>query len=404
MLSGKSQAGTAPYAMGSLLQAATYGATIPIIYGVTMSPLLAIWTANLRQGGSTKKFKQLKKGITAYCENIDFLIGCNPIMGILQMWNNGGTIPLTYTSVTQSSGGAGFGLISPSVISDPHFYAVVGVSMSQSYSVTFNDYGGTGPVTLTGSYEIPVWNELHVGPDPTGNSGYRNWPYCYRWQASYGAELFVDAPELLDATITIYYAQLMAATSFLPPLQKERLGFEPSLGSGTEYADAGLSSQQIIYPMYAGVESSSIDLGSGGVIPQLQAEVQGKWGLYSAGDADFADIIEDIFKSGVAQAAIGATTGTAGFTQVEHGLSGYDYPGCIQLKTSTSVEAFTLTPLAYNLPVTKDNFLVDIATPGDTALTISDSATNTWTAVLGSSLGFQVWYAQANASGDRKSV
>ena len=29
--------------MGSLLQAATYGQTIPLGYGLTQSPLLAIW-------------------------------------------------------------------------------------------------------------------------------------------------------------------------------------------------------------------------------------------------------------------------------------------------------------------------------------------------------------------------
>jgi hypothetical protein len=81
MLSGKAQAAAKPTALGSLLQASTYGATIPVIYGLTLSPLLAIWAANLRQGGSVKKFKQLKKGITACVENIGFLLGHNTING-----------------------------------------------------------------------------------------------------------------------------------------------------------------------------------------------------------------------------------------------------------------------------------------------------------------------------------
>src|ERR1700679_1957690 len=101
MLPGKAQAAQAPTALGSMLQASTYGMTIPVIYGMTQSPLLVIWAANLRQGGSTKKFKQLKKGVTAYVENIDFLIGSNPILGVNQMWINGATIPLalvTYMS------------------------------------------------------------------------------------------------------------------------------------------------------------------------------------------------------------------------------------------------------------------------------------------------------------------
>lgn len=402
MLSGKSQAGTAPYAMGSLLQAATYGATIPVIYGTTLSPLLAIWTANLRQGGSTKKFKQLKKGITAYCENIDFLLGHNPILGVLQMWNNGGTIPLKYTSVVASGSLLGAYTVKVGGVADPNFYAIVGVTITQTFSVTFDDYGGQGSQTFSGSYEVPFWNELHAGPDPTGNSSYRNWPYNYRWQPSYGADFFIDPAVFVGTNVNVYYAQLTGATSFMSPLAKERLTFEPSLGSGTEYSDADLSAQQIIYPMYAGVESSSIDLGSGGVIPSLTAEVQGKWGLYPSGDGDFADMIEDIFKSGVAQAAIGATVGTPGFTQVEHGLSGYNYPGCLQFKANTSVEVFTIAPLAYNLPVTEGNFLVAIASTtgvGGTAVSITDTGSNSWTAVFSGSPLYQVWYAKANASG-----
>src|ERR1035437_4973717 len=98
MISGKSQAGTAPYAYGSLLQAATYGVAIPVGYGMTISPISATWTANLRSGGSGKKFKNLKKSINAYCENITFILGHSPIVGVNQLWNNSATIPLAYTS------------------------------------------------------------------------------------------------------------------------------------------------------------------------------------------------------------------------------------------------------------------------------------------------------------------
>ena len=75
----KSQSAQRPTAMGTLLQSSAYGSTIPVGYGMTQSNLLAIWAANLRQGGgNVKKFKQVKKGITNYCENIDFLIGHSP--------------------------------------------------------------------------------------------------------------------------------------------------------------------------------------------------------------------------------------------------------------------------------------------------------------------------------------
>ncbi len=389
MMSGKSQGSTQPYAYGSLLQASTYGQTIPVIYGMTLSPLLAIWAANLRQGsGSGKKFKSLKKNSVDYCENIDFLIGHNPIIGINQMWNNGATIPLNFTSYTHT------GTLSAVTIPDSNFYAVIGVSIEDSYSVTFDDYGGQGVQHYSGNYQIPCWNELHNGPDPTHSSALRNYPYCYRWEPGYGATIYFDFPEFFIYTVTIYYAQLTSATSNQPPITRQRLAFEAELGSGTEYSDAGLSAQQIIYPMYAGAGSSDIDLGSGGVIPQLQAEVQGKFGLYSTGDCDFADMIEDVFKSGVAQAAIGATSGASTTTQLQHGLGCYRFPGCIQAKTEGSIYGVPGTP--YNMPTTAGNILLVLASNGGSAtLSISDTGGNTWTPIFSVSLGVQAWYATA---------
>lgn len=382
MISGKAQAATAPTALGSLLQAATYGQTIPVVYGMTMSPLLAIWAANIRQGGSTKKFKQLKKGITAYVENIDFLIGKNPIMGVQQMWNNGAPIPLAFTSQSFTIAAFDAGVYT---ITDSHFYAVIGVTIVQDYSFAVDDYGGSGPQTLTGSFEVPLWNEYQTGPDPTNPNSYRNYPWVYRWQQSSGAVVHLDSVSRgqipvnpsFGATLKIYYSQLLTATSFMPPIQKMRLAFEPELGSGSEYADADLSSQQIIYPMFAGLGSSDIDLGSGGAIPQLQAEIQGKFGYYATGDADFADMIEDIFKSGVAQAAIGA--GTA-YTRVEHGLSGYSFPGTVQKRFILGFFNIGGTAVTYNLPNTAGNVLVAFVDFIDSAITptISDSLGNTW--------------------------
>jgi hypothetical protein len=409
MLSGKNQAGTQPYALGTLLQAATYGMAVPTIYGCTLSPLLAIWTANLREGGSNKKFKNAKKNVTTYVENIDFLIGHNPILGVLQMWNNGGTIPLAFA--TQTFTGMG-----PWTITDSDFYFVIGASVEESYNVTFDDYGSAGPVTETGTYEVPLWNELMTGPDPVRNSGYRNFPYTYRWEPSYGATVQSDSIDIFntpsianpgqDARVTIYYAKFTAATSFQSPLVRNRLAFENVLGDGDEYTgnflntSTPLSTQQILYPMFAGCGSANIDLGSSGTIPQLQAETMGKWGLYSSGDGDFADMIEDIFKSGLAQAAIGASSGTSPTTRVEHGLSCYNFPGCVQMKCSNAAGAGA-PPQTYNMQVTEGNFLVVIGVCNGTpsaALTISDSASNSWTPVFASNSRNQVWYAQANAT------
>lgn len=385
----KSQGSTKPTAAGSLLGASAYGQTIPTIYGTTQSPLLPIWAANLRQGGSVKKFKQFKKGITAYVENIDMLLGHNPIMGVLQVMVNGGNYPLDFRSQTFTAG--------PFTISDSDFYFVTAVTAVMSYSFTVDDYGGQGSKTLTGSFEVPFWNELEVGPDPTSPASYRNFPYCYRWSPSYGNEIQIDSQTFSLFTFKVYYAALTDATSHEVPIAKLRLAFESQLGSGTEFADAGspFDAQQIIYPQFAGLGSSEIDLGSSGALPQLLPEVRGKWGIYPSMDADFVDMIEDVFKSGLAQAAVDAEA-TPVFTQMERGLSSYDLPGVVQYKVNSNVEIFD-PALPYNLPVTEGNFLVVIAI--GSASTISDTLGSSWTAVFGSGLGFQVWYAQAASTG-----
>jgi hypothetical protein len=389
----KSQATQRPTAMGSLLQASAYGATIPVGYGQTQSNLLAIWAANLRQGGlGIKKFKQLKKGITNYCENIDFLLGHNPIRGVLQVMNNGSNIPLAFTQQAFSGSGGRQSF----TVSDPNFYFVIAVTLTATYSFSVDDYGGQGPQTLSGSWEIPLWNELEVGPDPTDPMSYRCWPFCYRWQQGMGATIYLDAESFPAGTVNVYYAQLTAATSNEPPIAKLAMAFEPQLGSGDEYSDAGLSAQQIIYPHFAGLESSELDLGATGALPSLNPEVAFKWGVYPSGDADFVDMIEDIYKSGMAQAAIAAETSVQpqpAATQMERGLSSYDLPGTIQKKVDASSTA-ALPAMMYDMPNAQGNVLVATATGAGT-LGISSTNGETWTKVYGDGLGYQVWYAYA---------
>jgi hypothetical protein len=393
----KSQAQQRPTAQGSLLQASAYGATIPVIYGQTQSNLLAIWAANIRQGGAgIKKFKQLKKGITNYCENIDFLLGHNPIMGVLQIVNNGSNTPLNFTKQSFAGAGARQAL----TITDSNFYFVTAVTLTASYSFDVDDYG---PQTLSGTWEIPLWNELELGPDPTDPMSYRCWPFCYRWQPGMGAAVSIDAESFPAGEVNVYYAQLTAATSNQPPVTKLYMAFEPQLGSGDEYANAGndpeghpYTEQQIVYPHFAGLQSSELNLGASGAIPQLNPEIRGKWGVYSTGDADFVDMIEDIYKSGLAQAAIAAETSTqptpAG-TQMERGLSSYDLPGTIQKKIDASTTA-ALPPMQYDMPNTAQNVLVCVAT-GIGTLGITSSNAEVWTNVYADALGYQVWYAKA---------
>lgn len=118
-----------------MLNASTWGRTIPEILGMTRSTFLAIWAANIRHGNSSKKGK--KKGVKTYIENIDMLIGTNPIEGVLQMWsNNTNRYNLNFLKYHSPIGNA-------VVIPDPDFYFLVGATAELGGNARgiFNDYG-----------------------------------------------------------------------------------------------------------------------------------------------------------------------------------------------------------------------------------------------------------------------
>jgi hypothetical protein len=372
MMSGKNQASQQPTAMGSMLQASTYGLPVPEILGMTQSPLLVTWANGMRQGGSGKKLKNLKKGITAYEENITFACGVNPLICALQLWSNGAKYPLEFTSQTFSyhAGGA-------ITISDSDFYAVIAVTKTESYSETFNDYGDpNAPRSVSGSWERPFWNQLIAGPDPTDQSGQRYYPYCYRWKPSYGATFYVDAmgDGPFTGTFTVYYAKWTAATSYQSPLTRLRLHWESELGDGDEYD--GYSAEQILYPQYAGMGSASLDLGSSGAIPQLLSEILGKFSVYSTGDGDFVDFVEYIFKSGALQAGLDSAVRFGG---VQTGVGLFDFPGAVQKTYASRFETHN-NALGFDLPNTAGNTLLAFcSTDSATPPVPSDTLGNTWT-------------------------
>jgi hypothetical protein len=397
MFGGKNQASTRPTALGTMLQASTYGLTIPQIYGMTRSPFLAIWANNLRQGGSGKKGKASKKGGPPdYVEAIDFLLGHNPIMDMLQIWANSTKYGLDFVEV-------GYGGFAPAsyTIADANFVALIAVTARISGYIAFDDYGGSPHVSPDADLWVPMWNELQAGPDPMDGMGYRCWPFVYRWQPSYGNTFYVD-PALYGTAIgtgqlKIYYARTNAATSYQLPAAKLRLSFENILGSGDEYA--GYSSEQIQYPWYAGAGSPNIDLGSSGAIPSIKAEILGKWAVYPSGDGDFVDMIADIIKSGQSQAAIGGATGVS---PVQRGTNCYNFPGAIQKKLVLDGRNLASKTYAFDQPNTAGNLLLLVANCyGGDVTSVTDSLGNTgWTlaanvAPAGTDLGsMSVWYCE----------
>lgn len=337
-----------PTAFGTLMQASTYGMTIPTIIGTTQSNLLAIWAANKRQGkclGKKGKSGGLKKKKTppSYVENIDFLIGSNPIDGILQAWSNSKRYPLNFTSQRFDA----FGLNSVT-ITDAQFYSVIAVTMEFDLAGTFNDYGSPGPsaYSLTAS-EYSLWNMAQHGPDLINPGGSRFFPFLYKWVAS-DLNVVTLIPEstqnielrlhLWNGFINVYYAQLSRDIHHKSPISRFCLEFEPVLGDGDEFTGSfrgtstPLSTQQILYPEYAGAGSPDIDLGTSETLPLIQVEIRGSYARYAPrGDADFVDMIEDTVKSGMLQT--GAQLGL-----IQRGVNLNDLPGAIQKAVITYID------------------------------------------------------------------
>ena len=350
------------------------------------------------------------------------LVGHNPLGQVLQIWDNANTLyPLVFKVHTEN---IGFTLSWGHVtITDPDFYAVVGVTIQAGYSETFNDYGSQGAISVSGTFDVPCWPAMFNGPDPTNSASWQNQPYAYFWQPGVsGNTVYLPYYGFGDgAIVNVYYAALSpAAFAFSKanigkggadnPLAALRLTWEPQLGDGPEYGVA-YASEQIIYPFFAGLGSPNIDLGASGAIPNINPEIWGSFPLHpdtsldtAGGDADFADMITDIFCSGPAQAGL---DGELGLTAVQHGLNCNDFPGIVQKKlTFNTTRTSGAATYQFDAPVTEGSYLVaafryNTAASGPTL--DFDSLGNTWTPILAYSPAGGVftyaWYTKTIAGG-----
>lgn len=482
MIHGKVPAIQKPTALGTLLQASTYGMAIPRIFGTTKAALLAIWAQNLRQGKCRgKKYKGKKKGTPNYVENIDFLIGSNPIDGVLQSYLNGGKYALNF--IRSQLFAPGIILWATATISDPQFYMLLAVTVGVKNTGYFNDFGhanyngigsatvaaagsgyavndtfgvnGTsgaqaiGTVTAIGAggavtaftlgaigsgysggtktttaitgvgagltvnvnhlgvpfsdiSEYPLFNRYQAGPDFSDGAYHKFFPWTYYCKpGSNVIEFDLNSQGSgipADQGAWIYYAQLSSQAEFEPPVTAACLTFESQLGNGPEYSSPkDFTAQRIIYPEYAGAGSPDIDLGAGAMIPQINLEVRGthpRW--HPRGDADFADMIEDIVKSGVVQT--GQELGL-----IQGGANCNDLPGTVQKACFGTLQP---TNPKVRLPhAVAEGSLIFVActwngnaadATGDP--TISDTAGLTWTKVISGQANFGLWYATATAA------
>ena len=351
MLGKSNNASVRPTALGAMMQSAQYGNTIPYIYGRTRAPLNVIWANNLRKGDSGKKKTRKKTGgASTYTAAVDFLLGANPIIAPLQFWaNQNDSYPLTFTSHAFNVASGSSGVLS---WNDSKFYCLIAVTIATSYAVTFNDYGSVAPTELSGTMNTPLWNMATAGPNPTRPHSLRYWPFCFYWLPGAGpsfkipsiatGELNALVADSSHIIVTAYYAQIVNSFRGSPAAQL-KLAFEPQLGDGDEYA--GYESQQILYPSFAGLGSSELDMGYG-AMPNIRTEVLGSYPIYATGDCDFADIIEDLFSGARAQAGYGLAPARS---PLQRGVDCYTYPGATQAKAMHSEDASVLNQVIFEL-------------------------------------------------------
>lgn len=388
-----------PNAFGIMLSTSVYGSAIPSIYGRARVPMKLIWSNNLRKGSSGKKLKSKKKGPPTWVENVDFLIGSNPLLSPLQVWDTQNTknalnfVKWTGTAVTSGADKATL------TVPDTNLYVVLAVTMNVALSGTFDDFGGPGSTPYSGTYELPLWNSWFNGPDTTNPSNVRRGPYSCFWDPSAtvfvvsGDDLFIsgdagviDVSEAYQAnpgaTFNVYYAQLR---NLGVPLARLRLTWENVLGNGPEYS--GFASQQIQYPYYAGAGSPDLDLGAAQMIPNIRPEVAGSYCVNAPdGDADFADIVEDIFKSGTL--ALETQLG-----EIHRGLNCGELPGMVQ-QNAIIVGGASSPRLPFYRPNKAGAVLFAFgvsAQNGSGAPTIADGAGNTFVPVATGDQ-FGIWY------------
>jgi hypothetical protein len=406
-----------PVAMGMPVQSSTYGQVIPVYMGRTKGTLYLTWEANIRQSGS--KLKK-KKNVNQYAANVDFLVGHNPILTPLQFWaNQSQRFPLNFTKIS-GGGSTPFPFYyTDFTVTDPNFYAVIAVTLTQNYGpITFNDYGNpNGATTIpAGSWEVPLWNAAYHGPDPGLPSIFRLGfnPY-YIWTPSMGNTLQVVNAGAF-AAINVYYAQLFPGGSAQYgkkqsdtdiPSAALHLTWEPILGDGLEYtgndSQSGqpLSAQKILYPCYAGLGSADFQTGQTG-LPQVSAEFLAAYAINPDGDADFADMIEDIFKQGLSQPGYATASDpqdlqNSNIHLLQRGLACYDWPGMVQATDLFELESWN-PPLTYWQANQAGNILigvVDAGAGGFGPLAISDDAANDWNLLSSPGARGAFWYAVA---------
>jgi hypothetical protein len=276
---------------------------IPLIAGRVQAAPRCIWRGpvTLVPGGK----KANKKGVKGtYFADYSHLLGTmgfgrtrenqftsQPLQSVLSLWVNQARYPVFYGFWR---GVVSAGAVTIAVPGNGVLIQNLAVTVALPYNVTLDDFGGTGPVNYTGTYQKALWNSAFFFYDPSSQTplaGSARSPYTFTQAASVGASHTIPINSALNGkTVTVYFAYQTAAQNTPLALTNGEV-FEPLLGASHHVAEP------IVYEDVGGIAVGNADLGPNPVFPEVRWETLG-WGTASPNaDVNPADIVNLVVMS-----------------------------------------------------------------------------------------------------------
>lgn len=400
-----------------------YGKPVTIPYGrVRLGPQV-IWTggweANPVSGGKGNKGKG---GAQQYDYIATFLmgLGAGPVPGVYSIWRDRDkfnladatetyTVPVGGGSYTSAKGGKG----------NPYWWVLnIGVARQDSLSYTATDYGS--PASVSGT--TALWTPMQLVPSSPG-AGQYTLNVDSSGYAHYGFSA-ADAGKTVQVTYSYQVNNYSVQGS--PMVHLNLILFSGTFGQQPwNSLVSAYPSQALGYSELAYIASPQFDLGSGGVLPGLNFEVQGRFGppdvTTGSGpglcDCNPADVIRDILTNpldgvlgwvtSLGSASVTVPVPTGGNGTVSHGTQDSSLP-------ATEGTSFAATSGSFASLVVGQQ--ISIGTTSTTVVTVTDSThiivadpitfasgqSFAWTAVVSTSAsqvtGSSIWLPSNSAA------
>lgn len=216
-----SQGQLSSQALGVRVMSSIQAQVVPVGHGRIQAAPKIIWRSNPKtHNSSSKKGKSGKKGngIVTYSADLDMLLATpgfgridqatitsQPLQSIFNIWSDKDKWPVnigTWSGLVASG--------SVTITFPGTLVCVFAVTVAQSYSVTFNDYGSPGSVSLSGNYQVNLWNEDWAYYDELQllpHAGTARLGYTYGPTTAGSATVAID-PSFNGKLVTVYFAYI----------------------------------------------------------------------------------------------------------------------------------------------------------------------------------------------------